>query len=126
MYALTLIVSALGFVAATPSRGFEVRQAPTVASVDRYAGSGCTGTICNIAGSGDLHAGCNAITDQCQASLKLNYKNANCKGEFPHRSSISFTIWRDSLCKDTAQFANITSFDCYALGPPIKGISVDC
>lgn len=46
MYALTLIVAALGLAAAAPSNGFEVRQLPTVASVDRYAGGGCTGTIC--------------------------------------------------------------------------------
>jgi hypothetical protein len=42
---------------------------------------GCTGTICNKAGSGDLHAGCSAITDSCQASLRLNYANAGCKGK---------------------------------------------
>ncbi|OAL45516.1 hypothetical protein IQ07DRAFT_648209 [Pyrenochaeta sp. DS3sAY3a] len=115
MYALTLLVAALGLAAAAPST-LEVRQLPTVASVDRYAGGGCTGTICNKAGAGDLHAGCNAITDSCQTSLKLNYKNAECK----------VAIWRDSLCKDALQFANVTSFDCYALGPPILGISVDC
>ncbi|KAF1848884.1 uncharacterized protein K460DRAFT_375653 [Cucurbitaria berberidis CBS 394.84] len=116
MYALTLIVAALGLATAAPSHDFEVRQAPTVASIDRYTASGCTGTICNKAGAGDLHVGCNVITDQCQQSLKLNYKNANCK----------VTIWRDNACKDTNQFANVTSFQCYELGPPIKGISVDC
>jgi hypothetical protein len=36
----------------------------------------------NIAGSGDLYPGCNPITDACQASLKLNYVNAGCKGIF--------------------------------------------
>tara|TARA_R110002003_G_scaffold117_18_gene10440 strand:- start:419 stop:694 length:276 start_codon:yes stop_codon:yes gene_type:complete len=81
MYGLALLIAGLGLVAASPSRGFEVRQAATVASVDRYAGPGCTGTICNIAGSGDLHAGCNVIEGSCQASLKLNYANPGCKGE---------------------------------------------
>ena len=47
MYALTLLIAALGMVAAAPSNDFEARQLPTVASVDRYSGSGCTGTICN-------------------------------------------------------------------------------
>ncbi|KAF2832489.1 hypothetical protein CC86DRAFT_280362 [Ophiobolus disseminans] len=116
MYALTLLIAALGMVAAAPSSDFELRQVASVASVDRYTGGGCTGTVCNKAGSGDLYAGCNAIEGACQASLKLNYANAGCK----------VAIWRDSLCKDTAQFANVTSYDCYALGPPIKGISVTC
>jgi hypothetical protein len=73
MYALTLLVAALGMVSAAPSSDFEVRQVTYAASVDRYSGGGCTGTICNKAGSGDLKTGCNAITDQCQASLRLNY-----------------------------------------------------
>lgn len=82
MYALTLLVSALGLATAAPSSNVEARQVASVASVDRYAGPGCTGTICNKAGSGDLHLGCNAITDQCTGSLKLNYANAGCKGRF--------------------------------------------
>jgi hypothetical protein len=81
MYALTLFVAALSMVAAAPSNEFEARQVVAVASVDRYAGGGCTGTICNKAGSGDLHAGCNAITDGCKTSLKLSYANAGCKGK---------------------------------------------
>lgn len=68
----------LGLAVAGPSP-LTPRQA-TVASVDRYAGPGCTGTICNVAGAGDLHAGCNPITDACTASLKLNYVNAGCRG----------------------------------------------
>jgi hypothetical protein len=40
----------------------------------------------NIAGSGDLYPGCNPITDACQASLKLNYVNAGCKGIVPNFS----------------------------------------
>ncbi|OAL02309.1 hypothetical protein IQ06DRAFT_293000 [Phaeosphaeriaceae sp. SRC1lsM3a] len=116
MYAVTLLVAALGMVAAAPSE-ISARQAATVASVDRYSGSGCLGTICNIAGSGDLHAGCNPITDACQASLKLNYANVGCK----------VTIWTDATCSSVRQFANVTTpGDCYALGPPIKSISVDC
>jgi hypothetical protein len=39
-----------------------------------------TDQLQNIAGSGDLFPGCNVITDACQASLKLNYVNAGCKG----------------------------------------------
>lgn len=45
MYAVTLLVAALGMVAAAPSE-ISARQAATVASVDRYSGSGCLGTIC--------------------------------------------------------------------------------
>ena len=81
MYALTFILTALSMVAAAPSTDFEARQIAAVASVDRYAGGGCTGTVCNKAGSGDLHAGCNVITGTCQASLKLSYANAGCKGK---------------------------------------------
>ena len=80
MYALTIIVAALGLATASPASDFSPRQVAAVASVDRYAGAGCRSTICNKAGSGDLHAGCNAITDACQASLRLNYANAGCKG----------------------------------------------
>ncbi|KAH7412326.1 hypothetical protein DE146DRAFT_275797 [Phaeosphaeria sp. MPI-PUGE-AT-0046c] len=116
MYALTLLIAALGMVAAAPSE-ISARQVAAVASVDRYAGGGCTGTICNKAGSGDLHAGCNVITGDCQTSLKLNYANLGCK----------VTIWTDSTCSSVRQFANVTiPGDCYALGPPIKSISVDC
>jgi len=82
MYALTIIVAALGLATASHATDFSPRQVATVASVDRYAGGGCTGTICNKAGSGDLHAGCNAITDACQASLRLNYANIGCKGGY--------------------------------------------
>jgi hypothetical protein len=92
----TLFLTSLGLAAASP---FTPRQVAAVASVDRYTGGGCTGTICvrphlqkylltqflicsqNIAGSGDLHAGCNAITDACQGSLKLNYANLGCRGK---------------------------------------------
>jgi hypothetical protein len=81
MYALTLLIAALGLATASPITPFSPRQVVAVASVDRYAGSGCTSTICNIAGSGDLHTGCNAITDSCQASLRLNYANPGCKGK---------------------------------------------
>jgi hypothetical protein len=79
MQSLTLLLSTLSLTLAAPS--LSPRQ-NSIASVDRYAGSGCTGTVCNIAGSGDLNAGCNFITDQCTASLKLNYAPAGCKGEF--------------------------------------------
>ncbi|KAI4679980.1 uncharacterized protein J4E88_005870 [Alternaria novae-zelandiae] len=117
MYALTIIVAALGLATASPTSDFSPRQVAAVASVDRYAGAGCRGTICNKAGSGDLHAGCNAITDACQASLRLNYANAGCK----------VAIWTDATCTSVNQFANVTiTGECYALGPPIKGISVTC
>lgn len=78
---LTLLVAALGLATAAPATDFEVRQLPAVAAVDRYTGGGCTGTVCNIAGSGELHAGCNVITGACQASLRLAYANTGCKGE---------------------------------------------
>jgi hypothetical protein len=81
MYAITLLIAALGLATASPASEFSARQVAGVASVDRYAGGGCTGTICNKAGSGDLHSGCNAITDSCQASLRLNYANPGCKGK---------------------------------------------
>ncbi|KAF1936763.1 hypothetical protein EJ02DRAFT_447866 [Clathrospora elynae] len=117
MYALTIIVATLGLAMAAPAEVLNARQAVSVASVDRSAGSVCTGTICNIAGSGDLYPGCNAITDQCTASLRLNYANAGCK----------VTIWTNSACNSVNQFANVTSLsECYALGHPIKGISVTC
>ncbi|KAF2109987.1 hypothetical protein BDV96DRAFT_502043 [Lophiotrema nucula] len=114
MQYFTAFITALGLANAVPTYDLVVRQA--IASVDRYAGPGCTGTICNIAGSGDLHAGCNAITDSCTASLKLNYAPTGCK----------VTIWTDSTCSSVGQFSNVTSFNCYALGPPIKSISVVC
>ncbi|KAH3909839.1 hypothetical protein HBI56_130920 [Parastagonospora nodorum] len=116
MYALTLLVAAISIVAAAPSVDVEARQAVQVASVDRYAGSGCTGTICNIAGSGDLFTGCNKVTDACKASLRLSGLKPGCK----------VTIWSDETCSSVRQFANVTSYDCYALGPPIKSISVTC
>ena len=59
MYALGLLVSTLGLAAASPLSGFSPRQAVQVASADRYSGPGCTGTVCNIAGSGDLYPKCN-------------------------------------------------------------------
>jgi len=133
MYALTFLVAAISMVSAAPSTDFEVRQVAAVASVDRYSGGGCTGTICNKAGSGDLKAGCNAITGTCQASLRLNYANAGCKGKSRSmRCGMSMTdkwlvaIWKDALCKDATQFANVTDSSCFALGPPILGISVTC
>jgi hypothetical protein len=46
MYALTLFVAAIGMVSAAPSAEIDARQIAQVASVDRYAGGGCTGTIC--------------------------------------------------------------------------------
>jgi hypothetical protein len=82
MYGLTLLIASLGLVAAAPSNDFEIRQVAAVASVDRYSAGGCTGTVCNKAGAGDLHAGCNVIEGACQASLRLNYANAGCKGEY--------------------------------------------
>ena len=81
MYALTIIVAALSLATASPASDFASRQVAAVASVDRFTGPGCTETICNIAGSGDLRAGCNAITDSCQVSLRLNYANVGCKGK---------------------------------------------
>lgn len=81
MYALTIIVAALSLATASPASDFASRQVAAVASVDRFTGPGCTETICNIAGSGDLRAGCNTITDSCQGSLKLNYANVGCKGK---------------------------------------------
>ncbi|CAN9399550.1 unnamed protein product [Alternaria alternata] len=117
MYALTIIVAALSLATASPASDFASRQVAAVASVDRFTGPGCTETICNIAGSGDLRAGCNAITDSCQGSLKLNYANVGCK----------VAIWTDASCTSVTQFANVTTpGQCYALGPPIKGISVTC
>jgi len=87
MYTTALIVSALSIsTAASPLTSLSHRQAVQVASVDRYSGAGCTGTICNIAGSGDLYRGCNVITGSCQASLRLNYANSGCKGKTPSSS----------------------------------------
>lgn len=43
MYALTLLIAA---VAAAPSTLMSPRQVASIASVDRYSGGGCTGTIC--------------------------------------------------------------------------------
>lgn len=86
MHALTLLIATLGLASASPISHFlsPRSSAPrnVVASVDRYAGASCTGKICNIAGSGDLVPGCNAITDDCVASLSLNYANKGCSGTF--------------------------------------------
>ena len=82
MHYFAAVLVALGFAIAAPTDDLIARQA--IASVDRYAGSGCTGTVCNIAGSGDLHAGCNPITDACTASLRLNFAPAGCKGMRQH------------------------------------------
>jgi hypothetical protein len=46
MYVITLLVAALGMANAAPSRDVDTRQINSVASVDRYSGGGCTGTIC--------------------------------------------------------------------------------
>jgi hypothetical protein len=46
MYALALIIATLGVVAAAPSKDIKARQVAAVASVNRYSGSGCTGTVC--------------------------------------------------------------------------------
>ncbi|KAH8723469.1 hypothetical protein GQ44DRAFT_774068 [Phaeosphaeriaceae sp. PMI808] len=113
MLTLSLLATTLTLAAASP---FTPRQIPAVASVDRYSATGCTGTICNIAGSGDLHAGCNPVVDACKKSLKLSYANVGCK----------VAIWTDNKCKNALHFANVTSYDCYELGPPILGISVTC
>lgn len=87
----------------------------------------------NIAGSGDLFTGCNKVTDACKASLRLSGLKPGCKGKFnlavgPElRANVwVVTIWSDETCSSVRQFANVTSYDCYALGPPIKSISVTC
>lgn len=79
--ALSLILAALA--GAAPLN--EARQEVAVASVDRYAGPGCTGTVCNLAGSGDLYEGCNVVTGACTTSMKLSYANEGCssKAHFP-------------------------------------------
>jgi hypothetical protein len=46
MYAFFMLLATIGMVAAAPSAEIDARQVVQVASVDRYAGSGCTGTIC--------------------------------------------------------------------------------
>jgi hypothetical protein len=51
MYAITLLLAALGMANAAPSIDIDARQVNTVASVDRYTGSGCQGTICVRAAS---------------------------------------------------------------------------
>ncbi|KAF2266745.1 hypothetical protein CC78DRAFT_566791 [Lojkania enalia] len=114
MQYLAIFFTAFGLANAAPANDLAARQ--SIASVDRYAGPGCTGTICNKAGSGDLHAGCNTITDSCTASLHLNYAPSGCQ----------VTIWTDTTCTSFTHYANITSFECYALGPPIQSISVIC
>lgn len=86
MHAFTLLIATMGLASASPISNFlsSRSSAPRdiVASVDRYAGASCTGKICNIAGSGDLVSGCNAVTDDCVASLRLNYANNGCSGTF--------------------------------------------
>jgi hypothetical protein len=46
MYTFFMLLATIGMVAAAPSAEIDARQVAQVASVDRYAGSGCTGTIC--------------------------------------------------------------------------------
>ncbi|KAF5847573.1 hypothetical protein GGP41_000300 [Bipolaris sorokiniana] len=118
MHALTLLIATLGLASASPISHFlsPRSSAPrnVVASVDRYAGASCTGKICNIAGSGDLVPGCNAITDDCVASLSLNYANKGCS---------------DDKCKQEAGSVGLqTAGVCSALGAsmPFKSISVKC
>jgi hypothetical protein len=55
MYATTLLIAALGMANAAPSIDIAARQVNTVASVDRYTGSGCQGTICVSAASTPRH-----------------------------------------------------------------------
>lgn len=91
-----LVVASTARAAATPlllSNPMTTRQmAPdVVASVDRYAAAACTGTICNVAGSGDLLVGCNVIRDGCRASLVLNYANNGCKGMYICNESLPFS-----------------------------------
>jgi hypothetical protein len=148
MQAFTFLLSTLSLAFAAPTTDASLsRRQQNIASVDRYAGGGCTGTVCNIAGSGDLKAGCNVITDQCTASVKLNYVPVGCKCKFGFEllfpggrrlwlygdgtssfwaNTITVTIWTDKTCSSVRQFANVTTFDCYALGPPIGSISVVC
>ncbi|KAF2681135.1 hypothetical protein K458DRAFT_310555 [Lentithecium fluviatile CBS 122367] len=116
MHTLTLLISTLGLTAAIPTSSFSSRQAAAAASVDRYAGPGCSGTVCNKAGSGDLHEGCNVISDACTTSLHLNYANTGCQ----------VAIWTDAACSNVYFYANVTSYECYQLGPPIQSISVTC
>ncbi|CAA9962465.1 hypothetical protein PTNB73_03366 [Pyrenophora teres f. teres] len=117
MYTTTLLISALvstlSFVAtASP---LTPRQAVQVASVDRYTGDGCTGTVCNKAGSGDLYPGCHPVSG-CQASLRLNYANLGCK----------VTVFTDTACSASkGKSAVLTSAGiCVALGGPINSYSV--
>jgi hypothetical protein len=46
MYVITLLIAALGMATAAPSVDIDARQVNAVASVDRYTGGGCQGTIC--------------------------------------------------------------------------------
>jgi hypothetical protein len=46
MYAITLLIAAFGMATAAPSVEIDARQVVGVASVDRYTGGGCQGTIC--------------------------------------------------------------------------------
>ncbi|EUC36220.1 hypothetical protein COCCADRAFT_34375 [Bipolaris zeicola 26-R-13] len=123
MHAFTLVVATLSLASASPISHlfFAHSSAPRdiVASVDRYAGASCTGKICNIAGSGDLVSGCNAITDDCVASLKLNYANNGC----------SVKVFADDKCKHEAGAVGLqTAGVCSALADstPFKSIYVTC
>ncbi|EUC44049.1 hypothetical protein COCMIDRAFT_38096 [Bipolaris oryzae ATCC 44560] len=123
MHALTIFIATLGLASASPiSHLFSLRSPPPrniVASVDRYAGASCTGNICNIAGSGDLVPGCNAITDECVASLRLNYANKGC----------SVKVFADHACKqETGAVGLQTAGVCSALAgsTPFKSIYVTC
>ncbi|EOA87937.1 hypothetical protein ACJQWK_08675 [Exserohilum turcicum] len=118
-----LVVASTARAAATPlllSNPMTTRQmAPdVVASVDRYAAAACTGTICNVAGSGDLLVGCNVIRDGCRASLVLNYANNGCK----------VTAWADEKCKNTVEAVSlVTPGECKQIGAKaIKAVSVTC
>jgi hypothetical protein len=155
MYALALIAATLGLATASPiSSLLSARQAPPnfVASVDRWTGSNCSGTVCNVAGSGDLHPGCNPITDRCQGSLSLNYANLGCTGMFFFflffliktmikcisssfhllrlTSIVCFclavTVFADEKCQNKGPIALQTAGVCSALATPFKSIYVKC
>jgi hypothetical protein len=74
------IFTAFGLVGAAPTNEISLRQTVAVGAFNRYAGPGCTGFVCDIDGAGEVHAGCNAITDSCTASLSLAYLNPGCTG----------------------------------------------
>ncbi|EMD86443.1 hypothetical protein COCC4DRAFT_166815 [Bipolaris maydis ATCC 48331] len=123
MHAFTLLIATMGLASASPISNFlsSRSSAPRdiVASVDRYAGASCTGKICNIAGSGDLVSGCNAVTDDCVASLRLNYANNGC----------SVKVFADDNCKQEAGSVGLqTAGVCSALAgsETFKSIYVTC